>query len=607
MSDPDAARARDLAAGFEGVRSIGDPLDLVADDEVDAVIIASPGFVHEEQVLACIEHGKSALCEKPLTMDSESSLRLVEAELKAGQPRVQVGFMRRFDPEYAQMKTLLDSGQLGRTLVLHNTHRNATVPDSFRSEMIVRDSLVHEVDVARLIFGEEIAEITVLAGTPTGVAAEGVLDPQVSIFGMAGGGMVTSEVFVNCQVGYEVRCEAVAERGTLVAGRNSTGIYSTVADERGGYWGGQIAARLPGPLRPGLRPRGPGLGRRLPPWRGRGADELGRLCRDGRVHRGHGVPRERSSGEGRPCGPRGSAGRWRLMKLALDPYMFRDVPLLQLPALVAELGYEWMELSPREDFTPFFNHPRVDDTRVQEFKKALRIAGVGVASVLPLYKWSGPDEEDRQAAVRYWKRAIQITADLGVDTMNSEFNGNPREAAVCERQFWRSLEELLPVFEKEGIRLVLEPHPDDWEEDGKRAVDLIRGINSPNVSFLYCAPHTFHQGNDCTGIMEKAGDLLTMVHVADSFDHKGSSGLRYIVNPPGSQVTVHQHLDIGQGEVDFDEFFASLEANGFDGIVSTCVFAWEERARESSTFMRDTIRTYLGKWAQQPTFESPSP
>ena len=225
------------------------------------------------------------------------------------------------------------------------------------------------------------------------------------------------------------------------------------------------------------------------------------------------------------------------MKLAIDPYMFREVPLLQLPALVSDLGYEWIELSPREDFTPFFNHPRVDDATVKRFRKSLGDAGVGVSSILPLYKWSGPDEEERQAAVRYWKRAIEIASLLGVDRMNSEFNGNPRQADVCERMFWRSMEDLLPVFEKEGISLVLEPHPDDWEEDGKRAVDLIKGINSPLVSFLYCAPHTFHQGNDCAGIMEKAGDLLTMVHVADSFDHTGSSGLRYIVNPPGSQVT----------------------------------------------------------------------
>jgi myo-inositol catabolism protein IolH len=293
------------------------------------------------------------------------------------------------------------------------------------------------------------------------------------------------------------------------------------------------------------------------------------------------------------------------VKLALDPYMFRDVPLLELPALVADLGYEWIELSPREDFTPFFTHPRVDDATVRRFRSALSSAGVGVSSVLPLYRWSGPGEDERQAAVRYWKRAIEIASRLGVDTMNSELNGNPRDAATCEAQFWRSMEELLPVFEREGIRLVLEPHPDDWEEDGKRAVDLVRGINSPLVTFLYCAPHTFHQGNDAPAIMDKAGDLLTMVHVADSFDHTGSSGLRYIVNPPGSQVTVHQHLDIGQGEVDFDELFSGLERIGFDGILTTCVFAWEERARESSTYMRATIEDYLGRWHTKPSLVSP--
>jgi myo-inositol catabolism protein IolH len=293
------------------------------------------------------------------------------------------------------------------------------------------------------------------------------------------------------------------------------------------------------------------------------------------------------------------------VKLALDPYMFRDVPLLELPALVADLGYEWIELSPREDFTPFFDHPRVDDGTVDRLRSALSAAGVGVSSVLPLYRWSGPGEDERQAAVRYWKRAIEIASRLGVDTMNSELNGNPRDAATCEAQFWRSMEELLPVFEREGIRLVLEPHPDDWEEDGKRAVDLVRGINSPLVSFLYCAPHTFHQGNDAPGIMDQAGDLLTMVHVADSFDHTGSSGLRYIVNPPGSQVTVHQHLDIGQGEVDFDELFSGLERIGFDGILTTCVFAWEERARESSTYMRATIEDYLGRWHTKPSLVSP--
>jgi len=242
VSDPDTARAQGLAARFPRVRSLDDPLALIADVDVDAVIIASPGFVHEEQLLACLEHDKFVLCEKPLTMDTESSLRVVEAELKGGRPLIQVGFMRRFDPEYAEMKRLLESGAYGRTLLLHNTHRNKSVPDpSFRSEMIVRDSLVHEVDVARFVFGEEIASIQVISPASTGAAQEGVVDPQVAVFHMAGGGVVTSEVFVNCQVGYEVRCEAVAERGTITVGRNSSGIYTTLAGDAAGQWGGPVA------------------------------------------------------------------------------------------------------------------------------------------------------------------------------------------------------------------------------------------------------------------------------------------------------------------------------------------------------------------------------
>src|ERR671937_1407794 len=277
------------------------------------------------------------------------------------------------------------------------------------------------------------------------------------------------------------------------------------------------------------------------------------------------------------------------MKIALDPYMFRRVPLTDLPGLVADLGYSCIELSPREDFLPFFLHPRADRAQIAAFRKALDAAGVQVASVLPLYRWSGPDEDERQAAVRYWKRAIEITVELGVQVMNTEFNGRPERQPESEAQFWRSMEELLPIFEREGIQLRLEPHPDDFIEDGREAVDMIRGINSPNVSFLYCAPHTFHMGGDIVGIMEYAGDLLTHVHVADTFDHRASSGLRYIVNPPGSTARVHQHLDIGQGEVDWDVFFGTLERLEFDGIMTVCVFAWEERARESSRFMREEM------------------
>jgi myo-inositol 2-dehydrogenase/D-chiro-inositol 1-dehydrogenase len=235
VSDPDVARATALAGALDDVRVVEDPLALIRDDEVDAVIIASPGFAHTEQLMACLEHGKPVLCEKPLTMDSESSLRVVEAEHKVGRPLIQVGFMRRFDPEYAALKRLLDSGDLGRTLLLHNVHRNKTVPETFRSEMIVRDSLVHEVDVARWLFDDEIARITVHAPRPTSLVGEGVLDPQFAVFEMAGGAIADVEVFVNNQVGYEVRCEAVAERGSA-----TIGLGVDVLTRAAGHWGGAV-------------------------------------------------------------------------------------------------------------------------------------------------------------------------------------------------------------------------------------------------------------------------------------------------------------------------------------------------------------------------------
>src|SRR4029078_1997751 len=78
VADPDLARAQQLAAGFTDVTAYADALELIRDERVDAVLIASPRFVHPEQLQACIEAGKYTLCEKPLTMDAASSLQVIE-------------------------------------------------------------------------------------------------------------------------------------------------------------------------------------------------------------------------------------------------------------------------------------------------------------------------------------------------------------------------------------------------------------------------------------------------------------------------------------------------------------------------------------------------
>ena len=295
------------------------------------------------------------------------------------------------------------------------------------------------------------------------------------------------------------------------------------------------------------------------------------------------------------------------MKIALDPYMHRHLSLPDIARKTAALGYQHIELSPRADFLDWWVMPRAGRERIAEFKNAMRDHGVELATLQPMYRWSSPFEDERQTAIRYWKKAIEISAELGCTTMISEFGrGAAPERApthipglntpeLCEAAFWRSMDELVPIFEREKITLSIEPHPEDWVEDFNQALDIVRMIGSPQVKISYIAPHTFYYGEDMAAMLRRAASVLAHVRVADTFNHTASSGLRYIVNPPGAKVRVHQHLDIGQGEINWDIFFATLAEIGFDGILSSCVFAWEERADDSSRFMLSEIQRYLAK------------
>lgn len=229
-------KAEQIAAGIDGCRVIADPLDAIADPEVDAVVLATPGPSHEKQLLACLEHGKPVLCEKPLTTDVETSLEVVKREAELGKRLIQVGFMRRFDDEYAELKSLIDSGDLGKALLLHCVHRNPAVPPTFDSAMTVKDSLVHEVDVTRFLLDEEIASVQIITPTPNSLATEGLSDPQIAIFKTVSGRHVDVELFVTTGVAYEVRTELVAEKGSAFIGLDVGLIRKTAP----GVWGGTI-------------------------------------------------------------------------------------------------------------------------------------------------------------------------------------------------------------------------------------------------------------------------------------------------------------------------------------------------------------------------------
>ncbi|MEG8279100.1 Gfo/Idh/MocA family protein [Streptomyces sp. AHA2] len=236
VADVDAERAKSVAARVDGCTAHADPVAAMAADGVDAVLIASPGPAHEAALLAAFERDLPVLCEKPLTPDAASALRVLEAEQRLGHRRVQVGFMRRYDPEYVKLKGLLTTGQLGRPLMLHNRHRNVTSPPFFTSSMLVTDSVAHEADATRWLLGHEITAVTVLRPTPSAGAPDGLQDPQFVVFETDGGVLSDVEIFVNCGFGYQVQAELVCERGTARVG-DGHALVTNMA----GRWGGTIA------------------------------------------------------------------------------------------------------------------------------------------------------------------------------------------------------------------------------------------------------------------------------------------------------------------------------------------------------------------------------
>ena len=235
VTDVDKARSEGVAARLPGVTVHPAGKDLVCDDDVDAILVTSWGPTHEEHVLAAIEAGKPVFCEKPLATTKEACRRIVDAEMASGRRLVQVGFMRRYDAGYHALKAVLDDGTIGAPLMMHCAHRNPSVPPyGFTTEAMVTDSAVHEIDLVRWLFGEEVAATTIVKPRRSSKAADGLHDPLIVLLEMASGVLVDVEVFVNATYGYDVRGEIVGETGTAALPGAAGEVTVTTDGRRGG-------------------------------------------------------------------------------------------------------------------------------------------------------------------------------------------------------------------------------------------------------------------------------------------------------------------------------------------------------------------------------------
>lgn len=278
------------------------------------------------------------------------------------------------------------------------------------------------------------------------------------------------------------------------------------------------------------------------------------------------------------------------VQVALDPWMVRSGPLEEAFTSAAEAGYAWLELSPRDDFMPLYRGRRADAASITRIRELSRDSGVGIASLFVVYRWANPDEFERRQAVRYWAAAIDVADRLGVSRLNTEFSSAsdaefPQGAR--EASWWVSIEEIIPMLESAGMVLAIEPHPGDFIEGAKDAIDLIRAAGSDRLAYLHCVPHTYWLGASVAEIVAYVGPLLTHVHVADTF-----SPTRIIANVRHRQTAEprpHMHIDIGRGEIEWEEVAAALRSVGFAGLLTVCVFGYEERAADSFAANRRAV------------------
>ena len=233
--DIDTDRVAAAIDGIPGAKGYADLSAALAGGEVNAVLLATPGFLHHDALLAVLEADIPVLCEKPLTPDAASSWEIVEAEAKLGRKRIQVGFMRRFDAEYRQLRQLIEDESLGELLVLHHQHRNPSTPEGFTNEMLINDSVVHEFDAIRYFTGDEITSVQVRLGKATRNAPNGQHDPQHVLLETSTGVLADVEIYVNAKFGYEVATQASFEEGIGSIG-NDAGPYVRTA----GQWGGKV-------------------------------------------------------------------------------------------------------------------------------------------------------------------------------------------------------------------------------------------------------------------------------------------------------------------------------------------------------------------------------
>ncbi|ABS01766.1 Gfo/Idh/MocA family oxidoreductase [Kineococcus radiotolerans] len=233
------AGAERTTAAFGG-RATSDPLAAIRADDVDAVVVASPTPTHVDLVAACLDAGVPVLCEKPIDLDL-ARVDAIRDRARAATSPVVLGFNRRFDPHFAELRRRVAAGEIGRLEHLAITSRDPEPPPADYVPLsggIFRDMAIHDLDTARSFVPDVVAVTAVgLRQFDAGIAGHGDFDAAVTTLVGAGGESIVITNSRHSAYGYDQRLEAFGPGGMLEVGnvtptlvRSSTGSASSTGE-----------------------------------------------------------------------------------------------------------------------------------------------------------------------------------------------------------------------------------------------------------------------------------------------------------------------------------------------------------------------------------------
>jgi scyllo-inositol 2-dehydrogenase (NAD+) len=223
VADPLGSLADEVAAEFDVARHYPDPLALIDDAAVEAIVIVTPTHTHRELVLAAAARRKPTFCEKPPALALDEVAAMQDAITRSGM-FFQMGFMRRFDAGYAAGKREIDAGRIGTPLVFKSTSRDPFRPsleyaNPKSSGGMLIDMGIHDFDLARWFMGE-VGTVSTIGATIAypELATVGDIDNAVASLTFASGKLGVVDLSRSGIYGYDISTEILGSEGTVRIG-----------------------------------------------------------------------------------------------------------------------------------------------------------------------------------------------------------------------------------------------------------------------------------------------------------------------------------------------------------------------------------------------------